>query len=47
MKKFYSLLVGMIKHMEQELLSEKTKQQRKTSKLNQDYRKAFDEVCMA
>ena len=30
--------------MEQDLLSERTKNQRKSNKLNQDYRKTFNEV---
>ena len=34
----------MLKHMEQDLLSERTKNQRKSNKLNQDYRKTFNEV---
>ena len=37
----------MLKHMEQDLLSERTKNQRKSNKLNQDYRKTFNEARLA
>ena len=34
----------MLKHMEQDLLTERTKNQRKSSKLNEDDRKTYDEA---
>ena len=32
--------------MEQDLLTERTKNQRKSSKLNEDYRKTYDEASL-